>query len=54
MIFETSGEAHRITTGSMEIEELGYVICSHSDSLETNHNKPCIYVSSYTTGDYCD
>jgi hypothetical protein len=35
----------------MEIKELGYVICSHSDPLETSHNKPCICVSSYIVGE---
>jgi hypothetical protein len=32
----------------MEIKEMGPVIYSHSDTVETNHSKPCIRLSPYT------
>jgi hypothetical protein len=37
----------------MDIKESIYAICSHSNPLETSHNKPYISVSSYTVGNCC-
>jgi hypothetical protein len=37
----------------MEIEEMGPVIYSHSDTVDNNHSKPCIRLSPYLAGDCC-
>ena len=38
---------------NIEIKEMGLLIYSHLDTVETNHNKPCIRLSSYPAGGYC-
>ena len=40
--------------GSMEIEESGYVICSHSNPLESSNSKRCIRESPYIASGCCD